>query len=189
MDDDLKDRFFEAAEESPGSWLLRGMSLRAAAARLDWRTTPVRDDENTMSFLAEYQMLLGMSFENLLKGIITLNRIEKSEKPFLHKECTNRHQLKVLAMRSELDELSLTDEDLSVLERLSMYIEWAGRYPIPKKVGGYEPICHGNREYEAELLLWERLAQPLLKQGWVMKGGPKRLGGYRLYLKQRDKKE
>jgi len=44
---ELKERFFSAAQESPGGWLITAMSLRAAAARLDWLTAPVRDDESS----------------------------------------------------------------------------------------------------------------------------------------------
>jgi hypothetical protein len=83
--------------------------------------------------------------------------------------------------------LSLSTEEISLLDELSPYIEWAGRYPLPKKAEAFIVLGHGSREHEAELVLWERLAEPLVNKAWVMKGGSSRLGGKRLYVKRRDK--
>lgn len=69
---ELKERFFAAAEESPGSWVIAALSLRAAAARLDWLTAPVRDDESSVGFMREYRMLLTMILLSFLPLLLVL---------------------------------------------------------------------------------------------------------------------
>lgn len=188
LDPELKERFYAAAEESPGSWLITAMSLRAAAARLDWLAAPVRDDESSVSFMREYRMLLGLSFENLLKGIICLVRLETGQRPTLPRECLH-HSLATLAARPEVGGMDLSPQEIALLDSMTPFIEWSGKYPLPKKLEGYTGSGHGNHEHDAELDLWERLAALLADRSWVMKGGPERMGGYRLYVKKSDRGE
>ena len=182
LDPELRKRFFEAAEESPGSWLLSAQRLRAAAARLDWLVVPVRDDENTISFLAVYRMLLGLAFENVLKGVISLVRIEAGENPPLPKDCLH-HSLRILAARPECAVLGLTSHEIELLDDMTQFVEWSGKYPLPKKADSYLLAGHSNREHAAELVLWDRMVQILFERCWIMKGGPAHLDGNRLYLK------
>jgi hypothetical protein len=184
MDPELKERFFRAEQESPGSWLLQALSLYAAAGRLDWKTFPPRDDEPTVSFLAEYHMLLGLAFENILKGFISLVRLETGQSPPLPRDC-HVHRLEDLAARPECIDLLLSVDELQALTRLSPYIEWAGRYPVPKKSSEMIGIMSGSHEREAEHRLWNRLVPLLRERAWVMKGGPKSMGGRKLHMKQR----
>lgn len=184
MDTELKERHFLAQQESPGGWLLQALRLRAVAARIDWETHPPRDDEPTVSFLAEYYMLLGLAFENLLKGFISLVRLERQLLPPLPREC-HVHRLEDLASRPECAELALSEAETGILARLSPFIEWAGRYPIPKRSSEMIPVHSSNREREEEQELWERLAPLLNERALVMKGGPECMGGYKLYMKRR----
>ncbi len=183
MDADNKKRSFLARQESPGGWLLQADSLHAAAQRLDWVKHPVLDDEPTISFIPEYQMLLGLSFENVLKGFITLIRLETGQTPPLPREC-HVHKLEMLATRSECSELSITADEIMCLTRLSPYIEWAGRYPIPKKSEEIIAIGTGTHEREAALNLWARISALLYERAWIMKGGPESMGGFKLHLKR-----
>lgn len=183
IEPELKERFFAAAEESPGAWLITAMSLHAAAARLDWLTAPARDDEASTSFLREYRMLLGLSFENLLKGIISLVRIEAGERPPLPPKCFS-HSLAKLATQPEVKIVNLSAQEVSLLDSMTPFVEWSGRYPLPKKYESYTASCHSNHEHDAELLLWERLADFLADRSWVMKGVSARTGGNRLYIKR-----
>ena len=185
LDPELKERFFAAAEESPGSWLITAMSLHAAAARLDWLAAPVRDDESSVGFIREYRMLLGLSFENLLKGIISLVRIEAGQQPPLPRECLH-HSLAKLATRPEVGKVSLSPQEVSLLDGMTPFVEWSGKYPLPKKYESYIVSGHSNHEHDAELVLWKRLADFLADRSWVMKGGPERIGGNRLYIKRDD---
>lgn len=183
LDRELKERLYGAAEESPGSWLITAMSLRAAAARLDWLTLPARDDESSAGFIGEYRMLLGLSFENLLKGIISLVRIEAGKRPPLPRECLH-HSLAKLATRPEVKDVGLSSQELARLGSMTPVIEWRGKYSLPKQYESYIGSGHSNHEHDAELMLWERLADFLADRAWVMKGGPERMGGTRLYIKK-----
>lgn len=183
MDPELKERYFLAGQESPGSWLMQALSLRAAAGRLDWMTLPPHDDEPTVSFLAEYHMLLGLAFENLLKSFISLVRLEAGLSPPLPREC-HVHSLEDLATRPECIELSISADDIKALTRLSPYIEWAGRYPVPKKSSEMIATASSSREREAEHQLWERLVPLLHERAWVMKGGPESMGGTKPHMKR-----
>ena len=176
---DIQKRSFEAATESPGAWLLSAIQLRAAAQRLDWRTHPVEQTENAVSFIREYRMLIGLSIENLLKGLIVMVRLESSAHPPLPSDCLN-HKLNLIAKRSELSEWNITEDEIQLLQDLSAYIEWAGRYPIPNNIQNYADASHSNLEHDAELSLYERLAASLAKRSWIMKGGPASMGGYKL---------
>lgn len=184
MDTELKERSFLAQQESQGGWLLQALRLRAVAARIDWKTQPPRDDEPTVSFLAEYHMLLGLAFESLLKGFITLVRLERQLLPPLPREC-HVHRLEDLISRAECAELALSETETEILARLSPFIEWAGRYPVPKRSSEMIPVHSSNREREVEQELWERLALLFNERAWVMKGGPESMGGSKLYMKRR----
>jgi len=184
MDQELKDRFFQAEQESPGSWFFRAVRLRAAADRIDETLSPVHDDEPVVSFLPEYHLLLGLAFENLLKGYIVLVRLESGMSPSLPKECYV-HTSETLAVRPECSALQLTAGEIAALTRLSPYIEWAGRYPLPKHSSEMVVIYSGSNERRVEQALWNRLVPLLHDRAWVMKGGPLCMGGTKLHLKRR----
>ena len=182
LDPELKERMFGAAEESPGSWLVTGMNLRAAAARLDWRKAPVREEEASVGFMAVYRMLLGLAFENILKGVITLARLQTGQRPPLPPECLH-HSLAKLASRSECAMLALSAQEIALLDNITPFVEWAGKYPLPKKQKDYRGGFHtSSYEHDAEVALWDRLTGVLAEHAWVMKGGPERLGGKRLHV-------
>ncbi|MDB5935207.1 MAG: hypothetical protein JWQ01_2551 [Massilia sp.] len=180
MDADLAQRYFLAAQESPGGWLIAGIGLRAAAERLDYFKYPARDDESPISFFSEYHLLVGLAFENILKGFITLVRMEQKEQEILPRECYI-HKLEALATRPECAELNITDEEMAAFARLSPYIEWAGRYPHPRRAS--DMIAKGSSSifHRMEQDLWDRITLALKERAWIMKGGGEAQGGYRLY--------
>jgi hypothetical protein len=63
MDTKLKEMFFDATTESPGSWLLEAMQLKVAAERIDWLFNPVTEAEQSLSLMSIYRFLMGLSFE------------------------------------------------------------------------------------------------------------------------------
>ena len=160
----------------------QALSLKAAADRLDWKTQPPRNNEPTAHFLKEYHLLLGLSFENLLKGYISLVRLERGETPSLPDSCYH-HRLEGLAILQECAELKISKDEIAVLTRLSPYIEWAGRYPLPKKFSNMILVCSSS-EPDEEKALWDRLFCMLNYRAWIMKGGPDSMGGKKLYMKR-----
>jgi len=168
MDAALKKVFFELALLSPGDWYIQALDLKAAADRLDYTKFPVRQDEDVISYIGTYQLLLGFSFENLLKGLIIFFRMRSGEIPSLTQKHFT-HDLSALAGDPSCAPLEITSDELATLHRLSAYGIWAGRYPMPKRAADVTVISHGNREYAAEQALWNRLSKYLYVRGWVKK--------------------
>jgi len=188
MDPKIKDIIYEAGPESPGSWFLQGLNLRVAADRLDWIKNPVREEDKSISLLAEYRLLMALSFENLLKGLIMLQRLEKNQSPSFPKKCYT-HNLEKLAKMIDFADIKIEQHEIELLSCLTPYIEWAGRYPLPKRKEEIVAIYHGTRQRDNELMLWNKLANILKERAWIMKGGPESKGGSRLYLKKKTQSE
>lgn len=180
----LPPEFFEATAESPGSWLLRAIELKAAADRLNWLTRPVSKEENALSLLHPYRLLIALSFENLLKGILIVQGHAVFVNGKFNKKL-DQHDLAKLAAMIDANTLPMSAEELALLSELSPVIIWSGRYPLPKTSDSYRVLAHSNTEQEVERVLWERLCDYLVATSWVMKGGSVRTGGYRLYVSQK----
>jgi len=76
-------------------------------------------------------MLFGMAFESLLKGILISRRPELvSEKGVDEQISRGDHSLVEYFQAADI---SFTQSEKFLLERLSDSVRWAGRYPIPKK--------------------------------------------------------
>ena len=58
MDTKLKEMFFDATTESPGSWLLEAMQLKVAAEKIDWLFNPVTDTEQPLSLMSIFLLWL-----------------------------------------------------------------------------------------------------------------------------------
>lgn len=167
MDSDVQEWVFSSAERSPASWLVRALQLREAAKRLDW-IHDLAAKEGGLGFVAEYRLLLGLSFENLVKGIVVAQRLRKDDadplRGILH------HKLSRLFREIDSSCLALDNEEVTHLEGLTPYIEWAGRYPLPKKAKDYFMRGHSSTEHNLELVLWNRLFAYLKQIGWMPKG-------------------
>lgn len=87
--------------------------------------------EQQLAFSQSFMMLTGFAFENLVKGIIVArNRNAVETNKVLGSEWKNDrggHGLSTLAPRY----VSLSSDELDLLQRLEEYIVWAGRYSIP----------------------------------------------------------
>jgi hypothetical protein len=168
VDPFLKKALFENTLSSPGNWYCQARELKAAADRLDYTKFPVYDEEDTVSHIGPYQMLLGFAFENLLKGLIIFFRLRAGESQTLLKTHFT-HDLSRLANDPFCAPLHLTLAEIATLDRLSQYGIWAGRYPIPKSEADLAVVYHGSREYAAEQALWDRLTKFFHERAWIKK--------------------
>ena len=181
MDAEIKKLFFDAAVESPGGWLLMAIELKSAADRLDWVEKPITEKEVALSLIKPYRLLIALSIENLIKGILVADGLPVLVRGKFSRDLDD-HDLARLASKLHCKDISVSPEELALLTDQKKYIEWAGRYPLPKSSGNYEAVSHGTREHHAELALWKKLYDHLYRVAWVMKGGPSESGGYRLYF-------
>jgi hypothetical protein len=112
-------------------------------------------------------MLLGMAIESLLKAAIVLfhgsqlkrasNQAVNLDRSFL------THELDTLAKRIESQDLPISEEELELLNRLTSFVEWCGRYPVPR--GGDDMMAVGTSSIERGriLALYDRLHHHLRK--------------------------
>ena len=76
-------------------------------------------------------LLAGLAVENLLKALI-VKRMQAENRPVTEgnvlKLERGRHNLLALSGRAQI---TLSSEEREVLARLSTFVRWAGRYPVP----------------------------------------------------------
>ena len=89
--------------------------------------------QKRLAYVGSYMLLTGLAFENLIKGILigrdpTLVTKEKIESGILTRK---GHGITEGAENI----ISLTTDELQLLNRIEEYLFWAGRYPLPLKVG------------------------------------------------------
>lgn len=171
----LRQNSFDCSVDSPGSWLFSALDLKIAADRIDWRRKPVHDDEPSVGLHKVYRMLIGMSMESLLKGILVAQGTQILDaKGKLRRDFTT-HDLCVLADRVDVRSFRFSEQDFKILGNLKPYIKWAGKYPLPVSTSGLIVVGHSSTEVIAEAGLWDRLYEHLRTIGWVSKGDGKRL--------------
>ncbi|MFZ1720592.1 MAG: hypothetical protein WAU28_04585 [Candidatus Moraniibacteriota bacterium] len=174
-----KKSIYSAPVDSPGSWLLLAMELKMAADKLDILKLPLKDHRTADAYPRAYRLLMGLSFENLIKGIIILNKINGTKKPITEGDINDlmNHELEILAKKiPQSGSITLLAEDFIILEEFTPYIVWAGRYPLQKGYGF--PVIVGNEKeeykisnkYGKSLILWEKMAEYLRKESWIIKG-------------------
>ena len=154
---------------------MQALNLRVSAKRLDWIERPIRDDEESTGIANVYLLLMALSIENLLKGLLSIQtEVLTDEK--LSKEF-NTHNLRELARRIDPSTIPIefVEEELVIMDYLTSYIQWAGRYPLPKFADHLIGRGASSMEYKCELRLWEHLYQTLVRFGWVTKAGGRRL--------------
>ncbi|MDO9446808.1 MAG: hypothetical protein Q7J20_02695 [Candidatus Nitrotoga sp.] len=126
--------------------------------------------------MVEYRLLLSLSVENLVKGILVAHRIRHGDR-----EPTKglfSHKLRSLAANIPSSAIQFDNAENLILEDLTRYIEWAGRYPFPRNPIDYSWRGHSNTEHDAEIHLWKRLYSHLKDIGWVSKGNPNEDGWF-----------
>jgi hypothetical protein len=116
MDNDWAyEQHFKTRAECSGYWHSKSVHLMKSANILSkaWESSEILDSGDT------YRMLMGMSLELLFKAFFVANK----------KTPPTVHALNCLSVESGI---SFSDNDQAILEVLSGYVVWEGKYPIPK---------------------------------------------------------
>ena len=147
---DFWDFSFQVAGTSAAVWLMRAYRLRRAADIM-WRQA-TRDVKRLVAqgpdlkvpwgpeATGQAAMLLsGLTIEVLIKALLIGrggSRVENGVfKPWGKKSKHDHDIVKLFGLAGE----QLTAEERNFAEHLTKFIRWAGRYPLPKKVGEMRP--------------------------------------------------
>ena len=171
---------FEYNMDSPKSWLHTAWQLKRAAEEIDTfnligrgfsNGTAKGHDAELLFLTPVYRFLVGLSFENLLKGIIIAHGTPAGSKGKLNNHFKS-HNINMLLKKVDYTKCSLTWEEEEILKEQQQFVKWAGRYPISTKVEDYT-ICkvYSSEKHRKELELWERLSEHLKEVGWINKSG------------------
>jgi len=182
--------FTSAAEgaRNPGNWLASAEELKRASdlLRATWldelQTTRERFQAFTAGELdrpwepsvgAPAMTLAAFAIENALKGLMIAARPElvqpDADRPeTLFHERVKTHDLVRLATRAEVD---LSSEEKKLLERLTEFAKWAGRYRFPVHAADAAPrpgVAGGGSSFRSEWFptldaLFERLYKELFE--------------------------
>jgi hypothetical protein len=161
---------FSAEANSPGHWLRHAHSLKSSSDLVcaylpksieDFKGPPVSPRLAFLDCAQVSQMLLGMSLEALLKGLLVASGTPVASGGLLKRELAS-HDLKWIAANLEYRLLILSDEDRAHLAELSEFVTWAGRYPIPKQARADYSVGYFVKRFEMQRALWSRLNCVLL---------------------------
>lgn len=138
-------RLFSNAATEPRAWQASADSLlRAARAMIPLmeRDTSVASDPAAVSFdppvAPVYMLLVGLAVENLAKGVQVARMQAALSGDKLAKDLKTHSLFDLLKdVGLELDEY-----DAYLVERLEVFVAWAGRYPIPTRLEGFLPRTH-----------------------------------------------
>lgn len=115
---DTYNQQFNLKQDTSAYWHNKSKDL-FVSARILWFA--MQENKNfDVNCWATYKMLIAMSFELMFKAHCIGNKVEFKQ----------NHNLVELASYANL---SISSEEIAVLNILSEYIIWDGRYPIPKK--------------------------------------------------------
>jgi hypothetical protein len=82
-----------------------------------------------------YMLLVGLAIENLAKGIYVARHPTACSSDNLPGELATHKAIELL----ESLDMSLSQAEVSLLERIETFVLWAGRYPIPRKLDDLLP--------------------------------------------------
>jgi hypothetical protein len=160
-------------------WKLHAEAFRFSAKKL-YEAVPIDDygeqaDVKTQC-VTTYLFLIGLSIENLLKGLIVeaeptliIDTRHEPESADLHTyelhKSLKTHDLVTLAdvaKRSKQCNLSFDGEENELLSRLSHFVQWQGRYPVALTSETQKSLYFRPAEDRTIFeRLWERLSAAL----------------------------
>ena len=141
----------EATAHNPTAWYQCALTLLESADHISLGLESAGKDkllerhEFMDTHYSTYALLLGYAIECILKGIWVKNGNALVEKGRLKDKAipnAGDHQLGQIARSVGVH---VSGEELKVLDRLSAFIEFAGRYPIPVKASDLQPTNVAGR--------------------------------------------
>jgi hypothetical protein len=171
------EHLFKLIREDAQSWLAQARRLRLSAEVIYPEWEKIRSDcqsapgvrERMLAYSQSFMLLTGFALENLLKGIL-YGRDSSNKLPTSHKG----HGIVEMAKgATTLASTTLTSDELNLLERLEIYLVWAGRYQLPMKPEVFyesqDNVCITTKDPTVIEHLFDKLEGILLKE-WEARG-------------------
>ncbi len=118
---DIHERQFEMKSSISTYWHNKSADLHSSATVL-WEA--MKDEDSLqISCYSTYKMLMGMSLEALIKAHCIAQNIDDDKVKKSHR----------LTELSSLAGINFSKEDNKILDVLTEYVIWDGKYPAPKK--------------------------------------------------------
>ena len=128
--------------------ILHGNLLKLLKTSDNWTS---QEDQNFISIMDSFFLLVGLSFENLIKGLIIsrdLSIIDKKE--YEEKYGFNfHHDLCSMFLKNFR---TLTDSEAELLGRLQNYLAWMAKYPVPLEKYFDKEVYHGYKLSDPETI-------------------------------------
>ena len=160
------EELYELSGKEPLIWLEKALGLRYCARTLKdkllemWNDVPPGSRRiETLGVVNSTLLLLGLAFENLIKGVYVARHPALVDRTRLDRslwQSDSGHG--ILDFAKTLIKLEPDEEEL--LDRLQEYIVWAGRFPIPTKSSRYhQNLSPVNKHYfnTADFVIADRL--------------------------------
>ena len=164
---------FQQAADDPGAWWLTAWKLKRAADELvlyDEIGQPVEREgskDREKKFLwPVHRMLMGLAFENLLKGSLIAQKKHLATNGTRLNKTFITHKLEKLLDLFDSGSFSASSDERKLLTQLEVYVVWMGRYPMPLSADAHDLPHYGSDEAQLEQKLWERLSNYLADNGW-----------------------
>lgn len=144
--DDFLRWVHEGAGENPLVWQASARDLLDAASAV--KASVIQLDDGMMHTLAAVQaMLLGLALECLLKGMYIKRHRVWEEADRAHAIVKNGEYVGVpgageheLLQLADAAGVALNQQERSVVARLTDFVVFAGRYPVPVRVENMKPV-------------------------------------------------
>jgi hypothetical protein len=161
LDKNTKNNTFSKEAALPEAWAIKARYLKYTADRIDWTS-----NEGMSRLVWVNYMLMGMAIESLLKGHMLFRGIEPVDKKkggiIQVNKVFKSHDLHVLAEKIACPALPISREELELLEKLSEFVKWVGRYPVPLNAYKIGTKQVSSIEYKKIQELYSRLHEPFL---------------------------
>jgi hypothetical protein len=151
--------------DNPSAWIEQADCLKISAELIWAKFMEIEPLPQTLpgvrvqwlAFMQSYMLLMGLSFENLIKGvhISRTPQLSPEKRMVLWRKYRNGHG--IAKMIELIDSVNL--EEGNLLKRLEEFTIWAGRYPIPSS------SCQYSRSRTPENLLAVTTRDPGLCDG------------------------
>lgn len=179
------EEYFNSVERDSWHWLDNSEKLKYSSEviykKLNYFIEMFRKDgsfeneEKIRALWGSYYLLVGLSFENLVKGLSIENNMSAKDFSEIFNKWGDRsgHQISKIAIANIP---LLTKEELSIIEKLETYIMWAGRFNLPRTSDRYtkerKRLFFYSKDYDVINSLYDR-TRDILKQAYERNEGYK----------------